>query len=142
MGFADTMRIWSNINCGLASAVNYGEQRHAGAPVGVAGFNFMQNMVNGIARNQVAYQMQSWGNPIGNNINMMAGYGNPVSNAFGTYALMGACTPWMFFNSTPFLCSPMMGMGGYGFGMMPFGSSVDISFRSSHCHHGRMGYWC
>lgn len=84
MGFAETMRIMSNINCGLASTVSYLEQRTSGVPAGYAGINLFGNLANGIARNQVAYEMQLYGNPVGNTINMYSGYGNPVSNTIGT----------------------------------------------------------
>lgn len=150
MGFAENMRILSNINCGLASGVSYLEQRNQGVPAQYASMNLFGNLANGIARNEVAYGMQKFGNPVGNTINMYAGYGNPVSNAFGTYALMGAVSPWMFFNSPGYMFSPMpmgfygggMGFfGGMGFGGlgMPWGSSITIT--TNHCHHHH-GFYC
>lgn len=128
MSFADNMRILSNINCGLASATSYLEQRTNGVPIGYAGFNLFGNLANGISRNEVAYQMQRYGNPVGNTINMYAGYGNPVSNTIGTLGLMSACTinPWMYFNSCNYFYNPMPMFGGgfysgMGMGFSPFG---------------------
>lgn len=107
MSFADTMRILSNINCGLASVDTYISQRQSGATVANASYNLFGNLINGFARNEVAFGMQCWGNPMGNAINMFAGYGNPVSNAIGTLGLMSAnCSPWMFFGGMS-MCSPM-----------------------------------
>lgn len=120
MGFAETMRILSNINCGLASGVSYLEQKQNGVPTSCAMGNLFGNLANGIARNEAAYEMQRWGNPIGNCINMYAGYGNPVSNMVGTMGIMSACSPWMFFNMPPYMfCPPPMGFFsgmGMGFG--------------------------
>ena len=98
MSFADNMRILSNINCGLASATTFLQQKSDGVNPQYATMNLFGNLANGIARNEVAYEMQRFGNPTGNMINMYAGYGNPISNAIGTMGLMGACTPnpWMF----------------------------------------------
>lgn len=144
MGFAENMRILSNINCGLASTVSYMEQRQNGVNPAYAGVNLFGNLANGIARNEVAYEMQKFGNPVGNTINMYAGYGNPVSNTIGTLGLMSACSPWMFFNSPSYMfCPPQMGFwGGMGMGFggfgIPWGGSVSIS--TTHCH-GR-GFYC
>ena len=143
MGFAENMRILSNINCGLASTVSYLEQRQMGVNPAYAGVNLFGNLANGIARNEVAYEMQKYGNPVGNTINMYAGYGNPVSNTVGTLGLMSACSPWMFFNCPSYMfCPPpmgfwgSMGMGFGGFGMMPFGGSVSITTTT------RRGFYC
>jgi hypothetical protein len=119
MGFADTMRVWSNINCGLASMNTFLWQRNNGVNTQYATMSLFGNLANGIARNEWAYGMQLHGNPAGNMINMFSGYGNPVSNTVGTLGLM-SCSPWMYFNCMPtvgfysgmgFACSPMMGMG-------------------------------
>ncbi len=123
MGFAENMRVLRNINCGLQSGVSLIEQRNNGVGWGPATINLFGNLANGITRNEIAYGMQKWGNPMGNLINSWAGYGNPVSNTIGTLGIMSACsTPWMFFNmpwySMP-LCSP-------GF-MMPWGGSISYS---------------
>ena len=143
MGFAENMRILSNINCGLASAVGYLQQRNMGVSPAYAGGNLIGNLMNGAVRNEVAYEMQKWGNPVGNTINMYAGYGNPVSNTIGTLGLMSACSPWMFFNCPSYMfCPPpmgfwgSMGMGFGGFGMMPFGGSVSITTTT------RRGFYC
>ena len=98
MSFADTMRIWSNLNCGLASMVSYGQMRQNGVTPYYATMGLFGNLTNGIMRNEMAYGMQLMGNPTGNTINMYAGYGNPISNAIGTIGIMSACTPWTFFN--------------------------------------------
>ncbi|MBR1461170.1 hypothetical protein IJ596_06015 [bacterium] len=119
MGFAETMRIMSGINCGLASGVSYIEQRNNGVNRGYALTNLFGNVANGLARNEAAYEMQKWGNPMGNIINSFAGYGNPVSNTIGTLGIMSALTPWMFFNMP----------GCY---MMPWGSSISYSHHVSY----------
>ncbi len=135
MGFAENMRIMSNINCGLASLVTYGQQRTNGVNPQYATMNLFGNLTNGIARNEIAYEMQRFGNPVGNTINMYAGYGNPVSNAIGTMGLMSACTPWMFFNTPSYMFSPMP-MGFYsGMGM---GFNYNIHSHHHHCHRS---YW-
>lgn len=132
MGFADNMRILSNINCGLASATTFLQQKANGVNPQYATMNLFGNLANGIARNEVAYEMQRFGNPTGNMINMYSGYGNPVSNAVGTMGLMGACTPWMFFNSYSYMCPPMPMMGGFYSNM-----GMGFNFGAPHgCHHG------
>ena len=74
----------------------------------------------GCLRNEIAYDMQCHGNPVGNMVNLYSGYGNTVSNAVGTMGLMSACSPWMFFNCYSYcpppmnFCSPMAGFGGFG----------------------------
>lgn len=98
MGYADNMRILSNINCGLASLVSYGEMRQSGIGADYATMSLFGNLTNGVMRNETAYWMQLMGNPVGNTINMYAGYGNPLSNSIGTLGIMSACSPWMFFN--------------------------------------------
>ena len=124
MSFADTMRVWSNLNCTLASLNSYGQDRLNGVSAGEAVTNLFGNMANGVVRNEIAYDMQLHGNPMGNVINSYAGYGNSASNAIGTMGLMTSCTPWMFFNCFPMLgCGyPMMGCGypmmGYSMPMM------------------------
>lgn len=135
MGFAENMRIMSGINCGLASLVNFGEMRQAGVDRNYAIGSLFGNLGNGFMRNEVAYEMQKFGNPMGNLVNMYAGYGNPVSNAVGTMGLMGACSPWMFFNApcgmfyTPSF-SPFF--GGLGFGEFSYSSSTTIT-RGFYC---------
>lgn len=140
MGFAENMRIMSNINCGLASLVSYGQQRTNGVNPQYATMNLFGNLTNGIARNEVAYEMQKFGNPVGNTINMYAGYGNPVSNAIGTMGLMGACSPWMFFNSPSYMFSPMPMMGGFYANMGMGFNNISIT-TTHHCHHNR-GFYC
>jgi len=143
MGYAENMRILSGINCGLASLVNYGEQRVNGTNPQYAAINLLGNIGNGLARNEIAYEMQKCGNPVGNTINMYAGYGNPVSNAIGTMGLMSACSPWMFFNAPCqmfYSPMPMCGMYGGGFcGGLGYG---DFSYHSSTTTTVRRGYWC
>ncbi len=108
MSFADTIRVWSNLNCTLSSLNSFGQDKLNGVSTGDAVTNLFGNMANGIVRNEIAYDMQIHGNPMGNVINSYAGYGNPVSNAIGTMGLMTACTPWVYFN-----CYPMIGCCGY-----------------------------
>lgn len=136
MGYAENMRILSGINCGLASLVNYGEMRNNGVNPSYAAMSLFGNIGNGLARNEVAYEMQKWGNPIGNTINMYAGYGNPVSNAIGTMGLMSACSPWMFFNSPCMFYSPMPMYGGFcgglGYGNFSYSRSTTVT-RGFYC---------
>ncbi|MBP3821238.1 hypothetical protein J6G99_06305 [bacterium] len=120
MGFAETMRILSGINCGLASFNGYLDAKSSGVDRNTAMYNLFSNIGNGLARNEVAYEMQKMGNPLGNNINMYAGYGSTQANITGTIGLMTACNPWMFFNS-PFL----MPYSNYRFG-----------------YHMQNGFWC
>lgn len=128
MSFANDMRTLSGINCGLQSLVSYIDARNNGVAPQVATTQFAGNIFNGLARNEVAYEMQRFGNPVGNMINLYAGYGNPVSNTVGTLGLMSACTPWMFFN-TP-CCYGGFGMNyGYSMGMYNMG-------------WGMGGFWC
>ena len=136
MSFAENMRILSNINCGLASATTYFEQRLNGVPANYAGLNLFGNLANGISRNEVAYQMQLHGNPVGNNINMYAGYGNPVSNSIGTLGLMSACSPWMYFNSCNYFYNPMPMMGG------GFYSGIGMGFNPMMGMGCCRGFWC
>ncbi len=136
MGYAENMRIFSNINCALASGVSYLEQKQSGVPTSYAMGNLFGNLANGFARNEVAYGMQRWGNPIGNTINMYAGYGNPVSNTIGTLGILSACNPWMFFNRPLCMCyCPMPGFytGGFYSGLgMGFGSSISITSTTTY----------
>ena len=130
MGFAENMRIWSGINCGLASLVGYTQMKSNGVDTNTAIGATAGNVLNGLARNEVAYEMQKMGNPVGNMINMYAGYGNPVSNAIGTAGLLGACSPWVFFNApctmfyTP-IATPFF--GGLGYGDFSYHSSTTIN---------------
>lgn len=125
MSHADFMRTSTGIICGLQSLNTYLDQKSSGVNPQVATTNLVGNIFNGLARNEVAYEMARFGNPAGNMINLYAGYGNPTSNAAGTLGLMTACSPWMFFNSP---CC----YGGYGFGMMPYGFGG----------WGMGGFWC
>ena len=61
MGFAETMRILSGINCGLASLDTYMEMREAGVNRNYATANLFGNIANGLARNEIAYGMQRMG---------------------------------------------------------------------------------
>lgn len=105
MGYAETIRTLSDINCGLASLVSYGQMRNNGISPYYAGMGLVGNLANGLVRNEIAYGMQRMGNPWGNNINALSGYGNPYSNAIGTLGLMYANAPWMYFGC----CSPYFG---------------------------------
>lgn len=137
MGYAENMRILSGITCGLGSLATYADMRNNGVSPDYAAMNLFGNMANGLARNEVAYEMQRYGNPIGNTINMYAGYGNPISNAVGTMGLMSACNPWMFFNApcgmfytpsiSPYFC------GGLG-----YGSSINYHSSTTITR----GYFC
>ena len=51
MGFADNMRILSNINCGLASATTFLQQKANGVNPQYATMNLFGNLANGIAKN-------------------------------------------------------------------------------------------
>ena len=132
MGFADTMRILSNINCGLASFNTYMDMRSNGVNKGQALTSLFGNLGNGMIRNEIAYDMQRWGNPVGNVINMYAGYGTPEANYNGMAGLLCANTafmytmsPWMYsrcYSFMPMMTMPMtmnynfnylMGCGGF-----------------------------
>lgn len=118
-GYADTMRIWSDINCTLASLTSYGQQKAEGVSTGQAVANLFGNITNGFVRNDIAYMMQRHGDYLGNAVNMYAGYGNQTSNMIGTLGLMSACSPWSFFNMG--MCySPMMGYPMCGMPMMGY----------------------
>lgn len=136
MGYAETMRIISGINCGLASLVNYADMRSNGVNSGFATASLLNNLGNGFARNEIAYNMQQMGNPIGNNINMYAGYGNPYSNAIGTMGILSACSPWTFFNAPcAMFCNPMPMQyfcGGLGYGNYSISTSTTV----------RRGFFC
>ena len=136
MGYAENMRILSGINCGLASLVGYANMKNNGVGTNNATAATFGNLLNGLSRNEVAYEMQKMGNPVGNNINMYAGYGNPVSNAIGTMGLMSACSPWMFFNSSPMFYNPMP-IGGYFSGGLGYG---NISYH--HSTTITRGFYC
>lgn len=110
---ADTMNVWSGLNCTLASVVSLINDRNNGVPTNYAIANFAGNMANGLGRNMIAAQMQKYGNPMGNLINMAVGYGNPYSNFIGTTALMSACTPAMFFGCMPYMPPVMPFWGGF-----------------------------
>ncbi len=125
MSHADFMRTTTGIICGLQSLNTYLDQKSSGVNTPAATANLFGNIFNGLARNEVAYEMARWGNPVGNIINMYTGYGNPTSNAAGTLGLMTACTPWMFFNNP--LC-----YSGMGWGTMPYG----------YGGWGMGGFWC
>lgn len=137
--FADNMRILSNINCTLASMNSYMEQRSNGVSAQQAQFNFFGNMANGIARNEIAYGMQRHGNPIGNNVNLYAGYGSNEANQIGTMGLLSAnCSPWMFFGCQRYM-TPMMPTYNYyqhsfgTLGMMSSGCSPWMFFNCCSC---------
>ncbi len=135
MSFANTMRILSNINCGLASTTTFLQQKADGVNSQYATMNLFGNLTNGIARNEAAYEMQRFGNPVGNMVNMYAGYGNPVSNTVGTLGLMSACTPWMLFNSYQYMYPSMPMMGGFYSNM-----GMGFNFGAPHCCN--RGFFC
>jgi hypothetical protein len=136
MSYADNMRILSNINCSLASGVSFLDQTQNGVSTSNALGNMFENLANGYARNEIAYEMQRWGNPVGNCINMYSGYGNPVSNTIGTLGILGACSPWVYFNQPPFaFCTPYMPM-------LPFGGGFCGSFSITSTGFPPMGLFC
>ena len=119
MGFAETMRVLSNINCAASSLNTYTQMSLRGVNPMFASYELSNNLANGVVRNEIAYDMQKHGSFYGNNVNLYAGYGNPVSNAIGTMGIMAGCSPWMMFNCPSYMFSPMpMPMGYGGFGMM------------------------
>jgi len=132
MGFAENMRILSNINCGLASLNTYLDQRiNGGVAPQYAVMNLIGNLGNGFARNEIAYGMQKYGNPIGNTINMYAGYGNPVSNTIGTLGIMSAFNPWLFFNQPYYMfgCPAMGFYSGMGMGFGSYTMTISNGYR-------------
>jgi hypothetical protein len=118
MGFADTMRILSNIDCGVSSAVTYIKDKQDGKSSVQATGSLFSNLTNGIARNEVAYEMQKYGNSMGNYINMAAGYGSAESNIAGTLGLAAVNNPWMFFNLMPSYTITSYNSFGFGYPMM------------------------
>ena len=137
MGFADTMNILSNINCVLSSGVSFLEQKKQGVDTTTATCSLFNNIGNGVARNAIAYDMAKCGNPLGFNVNMAYGYGNPVANTCGTMAMLSVASPWMFFNS------PFCGFPSYGFGMgMPFGGMYGGGFNMGFGYGMSPGFFC
>lgn len=132
MSFASTMNILSNINCFLSSGVTYLEQRKQGIDAGTAAYGLFNNIGNGMARNAIAYDMAKCGNPIGYDINLAYGYGNPVANTCATMGLMTACSPWMFFNSPFCGITPCYGMG------MPYAGGFNMGFGYGY----NPGFFC
>lgn len=104
MGFADTMRILSNINCGLSAINNYNDLRASGNSGALAGAQATSNLFGGLCRNQIAYDMALHGNYIGQDINRYYGYGSEEANASAMMGLMIACSPYMFFNTCHYYC--------------------------------------
>lgn len=143
MGFAENMRIMSNINCGLASLVSYGEQRTNGVNPQYAAMNLFGNLANGISRNEVAYEMQKQGNSLGNMVNMYSGYGDSIANTLGTLRLMSVCNPWMFFNSYQYMppVIPMRPMVGGFYANLGLGFNNMTITTTTNCHHHR-GFCC
>lgn len=131
MGFAENIRILSNISCGVASLNSYLEQRANGVPSGYASYNLLGNLTNGFIRNEMAYDMQRYGYSYGNYLNSWVGYGNPVSNAIGTMGMLAAYTPWTFFNLPCGFFTPMpMGcFGGLGMGFGSYSITTTTGFR-------------
>ena len=134
MSFANTMNILSNINCFLGSGVSYLEQRKQGVDPSIATCSLFNNIGNGVVRNAIAYDMAKCGNPMGFNVNMAFGYGNPVANTYGTMAMLSVASPWMFFNSPYCGMTPCYGGGMFGMGMpyggfnMGFGYGISPGF--------------
>lgn len=119
MGFADNMRIMGNINAVLGSLATYGEMRNNGVPAYQATMGLFGNLGNGLIRNEWAYDMYTHRhNPSGFAINSAYGYGNSVSNALATTAMLYAdMPPMMFFGMYSAMPMPMMmpyGVGGFG----------------------------
>ena len=105
MGYPETIRALSNINCGLASFNNYLGLRGTGHGVASSGLYAAGNVFTGVARNEIAYGMAKNGWTIGQDINMFYGYSSPQANASAMMGLMSAYTPYMFFNSYQY-CFP------------------------------------
>lgn len=136
MSFADTMRVLSNIDCGLSSVVTYMKDKQSGkSPVEATGSLFT-NITNGVARNEVAYEMQRHGNSLGNFINMYHGYGSAEANAAGTLGLMTATNPWMFFNVMP---SYTMSYTSFNMGYPMMGA---YPMMGSYSMFGMGGFYC
>jgi len=103
----------SNVNALLGSTVGAIEDKNNGVDNGTTLFNFGNNLLNGVIRNEVAYDIRrDTGSNLGFLINGMAGYGNDEANAKGMQGLMGAT-----------LLTSMLGGchggGWYGGGMFP-----------------------
>ena len=117
MSLARTNFILSNVNALLGSTVGAMNDSNNGVDPGTTIMNFGLNVMNGAARNAVAYDIRKMtGSSIGFLITGMAGYGNQEANIKGSTALMGAS-----------LMTSMMGPFGWNggwFGGGCFGPSI------------------
>ncbi len=91
MGLPETNYILSNINAIIGSTAGAIQARNRGVDPSTASMNFGLNVMNGIFRNSVAYDMRKvTGSNLGFMVNNLAGYGSPEANAAGTSGLMNA----------------------------------------------------
>ena len=124
----------SDINAILRSSLRYAYDKQAGDRSGAAELNFGFNVTNGLARNWIArdYQRHT-GSYLGYTINSLTGYGNAVSNYYGTMGLSMLTNPFRFGG-----CRPMFGglFWNYGFG----GGYCNPMFGNNFLWNG--GCWC
>lgn len=121
MGYADNMRVLSNLNCGMASLAGYLQNKADGVNTSVAANNAVGNIFNGVLRNEAGYYAyKDFGMRGVNDINLAYGYGDPAKNTAATLGILGVVTPQVFFNSCNYnyMYSQSFGMPYMGLGMM------------------------
>lgn len=106
----------SNINAALGSVMGYVDNKQAGMPTGYALANAGSSLSNGIFRNEMSRQiLNHTGSYLGYAVNGAAGYGNPISDYYGTRGTFGAAmlmAPWNFCN--PYMMTSSLYGGFWG----------------------------
>ncbi len=91
MGLPETNYILSNINAIIGSTAGLLRDKNNGVDPATATMNYSMNVMNGIFRNNVAYDMRKvTGSNLGFTVNSLAGYGSEAANQAGTAGLMNA----------------------------------------------------
>lgn len=91
MGLPETNYILSNINAIIGSTAGALADRNNGVDPSTAAMNYSRNLMNGIFRNTVAYDMRRvTGSNLGFMVNNLTGYGSEAANQAGTAGLMNA----------------------------------------------------
>ena len=129
MGYPETNYILSNINAIIGSAAGAIRDRKNGVDPATAAMNYSTNLMNGIFRNSVAYDMRRvTGSNLGFMVNNLTGYGSEAANNAGTVGLMNAS-----------VLSSMMGpyaggwYGGGVFGPSMFGGCFTMPMPTFGC---------
>ncbi len=125
----------SNFNALMGSTMGMVNARNNGVPAGTALMDFGYNIMNGALRNEASREIQRHtGSYLGYAVNSAAGYGNPVSNYYGTVGTMNAAmlsSPFGIFGCSPFMTSSIYGCGPFGGGFFNPGFG---------CGFGRFGF--